>query len=426
MAKATRQRSNKMRAQNPVVEEQLKAAGRLKKLTNLLSRPMADYYLLLGCAAMLIAIGQMMVLSSSSVWSSVYKGNSYHFFVRQLIFLVIAIPIAWLLSRMKLIHFQLLSWISLIVSIVLLMLIFTPLGREEFGNRSWLSLGPIGSIQPSEFAKFSLVIWAASVFANRRRTLDRPAQLLFPFLAGYGVVLLLVLAQHDLGTAVIIFVIMLAMLWFVGSPPVVLLSIGVTALAGIAVLIIFDPQRMKRFTSFLGHGTDGSDQPLNAIYGLASGGWWGLGPGRSLQKWGGLYNGAQTDYVFAVLGEELGLFGSLIVIGLFAVLGYAGMRIALRSTEPFFRYAATGVTAWICLQAVLNIAVVMKLLPVFGVPLPFMSQGGSALVSNIAAIGLLLAAARNEPAAVEFLKARTVKQPKLISVVDTGKGGRKR
>ena len=423
---ASVRRSTNMRAQNPVIEERLRANNRLKRLTNRLNDPMADYYMLMVVAGLLIAIGQVMVLSASTVWSSVNYGNPYHFFVRQLVFLILALPVAWVLSRLKMVHYHALSWISLSVSIFLLVLVFTPLGHAEYGNRSWLRLGALGSIQPSEFAKFSLVMWAASIFANRRQTLDEPKRLLFPLLLGYGVVLGLVLAQHDLGTAVIIFIIMFATLWFVGAPPLILLSLGGAAAVGVGALILFDSERVKRFTSFLGNSTDGSDQPLNAIYGLASGGWWGLGPGRSLQKWGGLYNGAQTDYVFAVLGEELGLMGSMIVIGLFALLGYVGMRIALRSAQPFFRYAAAGITAWICLQAVLNIAVVMRLLPVFGVPLPFLSQGGSALISNVAGIGVLLAAARNEPAAIEFRKAKTAKHPKLISVVDTGKGGRKR
>lgn len=407
-------------------EARLKAVDKDEPLTGiraLIAQPRFDYSLVMVTTALLVGIGCLMVLSSSSVWSSVHTGDTYYFIVRQLMFLVIGLPAAFVLSRLNAETLKIVGWLSIIGTTFLLLLVFTPLGEENYGNRSWLRIGPIG-LQPSELAKFALVVWAAAVFSNRKRTLDQTRRLLVPVLPGFLVILLLVLAQRDLGTALIIGVIMFAVLWFVGTPLRILAGLAALGGAGVATLIATNPERMKRIFSFLGHSdvVGASDQPLNAIYALASGGWWGVGLGGSRQKWGGLYNGAQTDYVFAVLGEELGLFGTLTVICLFAGLIYGGCRIALRSTDPFFRYAAASITAWIGLQAVLNIAVVMRLLPVFGVPLPFLSQGGSALVANLLAVGVLLAAARNEPAMVAELAAKkkpSAARPRLTSVVDT-------
>ena len=215
--------------------------------------------------------------------------------------------------------------------------------------------------------------------------------------------------------------IIFAMLFFVGAPMRVLLALAVPAIGLVTVLIVTSPHRLERVLGFLnGQGTS-SDQPLNAIYALASGGWWGVGLGASRQKWGGLYNGALTDYVFAVLGEEMGLLGTLAVIGLFMVLGYAGFRVALRCTRPFPRLAAAGMTAWIMIQAIVNIGVAMKMFPVMGVPLPFISYGGSALLANLIAVGVLLACARCEPAAELALRDKGKAKRRVTSVVDTGR-----
>ena len=391
-----------------------------------LAHPLADYYLMLAATALLVSVGVLMVLSASSVWSSMnYDGDSYYYLVRQLIFLSVGLPAAWWLSRRHASVLQVLGWLGMIGSIVLLALVFTPLGIDMYGNRAWLYIEGLGTIQPSEFAKASLILWSASVLANRTKTLSDPRRLLFPFLLGFGIVLGLVLLQRDLGTALIIGVIMFAMLWFVGAPARILLALGGLALGAFGVLIATNPERMGRIFSFLGHSESTSDQPMNAIYALASGGWWGLGPGASRQKWGGLYNGAQTDYVFAVLGEEFGLFGTLTVLSLFFVLGFTGLRIAARSSNKFLGYAAAGMTAWLLFQAMVNILVVMRMLPVLGVPLPFLSQGGSALLANLIAVGVLLSAARQEPEAAKLLASKPRnRQPRLTSVLDAPRPAR--
>ena len=389
-------------------------------LARALSHPLADYYLVLATTTLLVGLGVLMVLSASSVWSSVTnQGDAYYYLVRQVAFLCVGVPTAWWLSRRQPTVLMALGWIGMVVSIVLLVLVFTPLGIESYGNRAWLSVGVLGTVQPSEFAKASLVLWTAAVLANRTRTLGDPKRLLFPSLLGFAVIEGLVLLQHDVGTALIIALIMFGMFWFVGAPLRVLLALGGVAVVGVGALVATDPERMTRIFAFLDPTAAASDQPMNAIYALASGGWWGLGLGASRQKWGGLYNGAQTDYVFAVLGEEMGLIGSLFVLLLFFVLGFAGLRIAARSTSKFLSYTAAGMTAWIICQAAINIFVVMRMLPVVGVPLPFLSQGGSALLANLVAVGVLLSAARQEPGAARLLASgRRPRQPRLTSVID--------
>lgn len=390
-------------------------------LVRLLGHPLSDYYLVLASASLLVGLGVLMVLSSSSVWSSVAnQGDAYYYLVRQVAFLCAGVPVAFWLSRRHHTVLSVLGWVGMIFSFVLLVLVFTPLGVESFGNRAWLSVGVLGTIQPSEFAKASLVLWSATVLANRMKTLGDPKRLLFPFLIGFGVILGLVLLQHDVGTAVVIGAIMFAMLWFVGAPLRVLAVLAALGAVGVVGLVVTDAERMSRIFSFVDASTATSDQPMNAIYALASGGWWGLGLGASRQKWGGLYNGAQTDYVFAVLGEEMGLVGTLVVLVLFFALGFAGLRIAARSTNKFLSYSAAGMTAWIVIQAMINIFVVLRLLPVVGVPLPFLSQGGSALLANLIAIGVLLSAARQEPAAAKLIAAgHGALQPRLTSVIDS-------
>ena len=386
-----------------------------------LAQPLASYYLILASTLLLLFLGVLMVLSSSSVFARANTGDSYYYLVRQSVFLLIGLPSAWWLSRRSEKFLKIVSWLGIIAAIAMLALIFVPgLGVERFGNRAWLNLGFV-EIQPSELAKAALVLWSAAVLANKRKTLDRPMSLLIPMLPVQLIVLGLVVSQKDLGTAVIVAGIIFAMLFFVGAPMRVLLALAVPAIGLVTVLIVTSPHRLERVLGLLnGQGTS-SDQPLNAIYALASGGWWGVGLGASRQKWGGLYNGALTDYVFAVLGEEMGLLGTLAVIGLFMVLGYAGFRVALRCTRPFPRLAAAGMTAWIMIQAIVNIGVAMKMFPVMGVPLPFISYGGSALLANLIAVGVLLACARCEPAAELALRDKGKAKRRVTSVVDTGR-----
>ncbi|MEL4504127.1 putative lipid II flippase FtsW [Luteococcus sp. H138] len=387
---------------------------------------MASWYLVLVSSVLLLGLGALMVLSSSSVYSSaMYQGNPYYFAKRQLLFLVMGLPIAWWLSRQQEGRLKQLGWVGFIGSLVLLLAIFVPgLGSDAGkGNNAWLRLGPI-TIQPSEFAKLGLVMWSAALVSAKQKVLHRPKELV-PLLIGFGLVEVLVLAQKDLGTALVIGAIIFAILFVIGIPIRLLGALLCVGLLVVAGMVVTSPNRMTRILAFLpGFDDDptASAQPMAAIYALASGGWWGRGLGGSRQKWGNLNDGAQNDFVFAVIGEELGLMGTLTVLALFAVLGYAGLRIAMRADSIFIRVLAAGTTCWIMFQALVNMGVAMKLLPVVGVPLPFISYGGSALMANLFAVAILLACARQEPAA---RKARARKaggpRPKVTTVVDGGR-----
>ncbi len=402
------------------------AVGRARAGTvgTMLASPMASYYLVLGSVLPLLLLGQLMALSSSSVYAISQGLGAYYYSIRQVIFLLAAVPLAWWLSRRSEKVLKQLAWPAWFGGVVLLIGLFVPgIGLEIKGNRAWLNVAGLATVQPAEFAKLALVLWAAAVLSAKQKLLDQPKHLLFPLLVGFLIPIGLILAGGDLGTGMVVGALMVGVLWVVGAPFRVLVGLLTLAAAAVGAMVVTSPNRMARIANFLS-GTDPgnvnmSQQPLSAVYALATGGWFGVGLGASRQKWGGLYDGAQNDYVFAVLGEELGLMGSISVIVLFAVLGYAGLRIAWRSDTIFTRVLAGGITVWFMFQALLNISVAMNLAPVVGVPLPFVSVGGSALMANLLGAGLLLACARQEPAARRVLDhAAGKRKPRITRVVE--------
>ncbi len=385
--------------------------------------PMADHHLIIFATVILTAIGEMMVLSSSSVIALVQGESPYYYMTRQIIFLVVGLLLMIPTSRMKPETLRKLAALAWAASMIGLVLVQTPLGYETNGNRNWIRIGGLLTIQPSEFAKLALVLWAAALFHNKRRRLKEPAQLLLPFIPGALAMLALVLAGRDLGTGLIFGAMIFSLLFFVGTSLRILVPSLLAAIGVVLVLVMGSENRMARFMAFFDPqaNPDLASQPLSALYALASGGWWGLGLGAGKQKWGGLKDGAHTDFVFAVLGEELGLFGVLLVIGLFALLMRSGFQVALKSDKLFNRIAASGVTAWFLLQTIVNIMVVMNLLPVLGVPLPFISSGGSALMANLLAVAVLLACARDTPDARAYLEnRRRGAGPRMTSVLAAG------
>lgn len=387
----------------------------------LLAQPMTSYYLVLVPVALLTALGALMALSSSSVYAQSQGLPPYYYAVRQVLFLVVGIPAAAWLSYRSPRTLALLGHVGMVAAFVFLALMFVPgVGIETKGNRAWIELGPL-TMQPAEFAKVALVLWSAAVLADRQRRLDEPRQLLFPLSVGFALILGAVLLGGDLGTAMVICGIFFAVLWVAGAHLLLIGGLGALGAAAVGLLVSLNENRMTRIMLFLSPRPDDpsvSQQPLSAIYALATGGWFGVGLGASRQKWGNLADAAQNDYVFAVLGEELGLVGTLTVIMLFTVLGYAGTRISQRVNDPFLRIAAGTATGWLMLQALLNIGVAMKVFPVVGVTLPFISVGGSALMSNLLAAGILLACARNEPAARRLVEAsKGIPRPRVTTVV---------
>lgn len=385
----------------------------------LAASPMAPFYFVIGSVTILVGLGSLMVLSSSSVLAQSRYGDPYYFASRQAFFLAAGLVFAAVLSRVRPTLLRRTGWLAWGLAVILLILVQTPLGRSFYGNRNWLVLGPI-QFQPSEFAKLALIVWCGAVFHNKRGRLHEPAQLAIPLIPLGGLILALVLAGRDLGTGLIIGLIIVLIMWFIGTSLRVLVPLGAAALGLMLLLVYGSGNRMSRIAVFLdpASNTDLASQPTAALYALASGGWWGLGLGAGKQKWGGLKDGAHTDYIFAVIGEELGLFGVLLVVFLFALLGWAGLEIAMRSDKMFNRVVAAGITGWFLVQAIINIFVVLHLLPVLGVPLPFLSYGGTALMANLMATGVLLAIARDTPAARAYLASRKKKaRPRLTSVM---------
>jgi cell division protein FtsW len=369
-----------------------------------LAHPKASYYLVLVPVLLLTGLGLVMVLSASGVDAYTrYDGDAFYYFIRQGIFAVIGLVCMAVMSRLRRGGIQVAGWGLLMGGMVLQLLVLVGHGWEKNGNTNWLDLGAgLPRVQPSELLKFALVCWAACVFANKVKVLGEPRHVVVPFVPVSAVLILMIALCNDLGTAVVVGGIMLAILLVVGAHWKIIASISAVAVVGAATLIAVSPNRMGRIFGFADQTSDtlgANHQPIKAEFAMASGGWWGTGLGSSKQKWGGLVE-AHTDYMLAIIGEELGLVCILAVLALFLVLGYAGFRIAMRNTEPLYRFLAAGVTCWLMIEALANILVVLRMLPVFGVPLPFLSYGGSALISNMLGIGVLLACAKQEPGAL--------------------------
>ena len=363
---------------------------------SLLQRPATPYYLVLGASTLLLVLGLVMVFSASSVVAFAFLGSSMAIVSKQALWVVIGLPLMWCASRLPVRAWRMVAYPSLVGSLALLMLVVVA-GTSVHGNRNWLDFGGPFRLQPSEFAKLGLVLWSADLLARKDKLIGQWKHLLVPILPVGGLVLALVLLGGDLGTAIIIAAILAALLWFAGAPLRLYFASAVPALLVVAYMVNTRSARMSRITVWLHPSqADPLNNGLQALHGkfaLASGGWWGVGLGGSKEKWGALPE-AHTDFIFAIIGEELGLLGTLAVLGLFGVIGYAGLRIAIDATVPFVRYAAAGVTSWILVQALINIGAVLGLLPITGVPLPLVSYGGSALLPTMLGIGMLLSFAR--------------------------------
>ncbi len=371
-----------------------------------LARPLTTYYLLMGAAALLLTIGLVMVLSASSVFSYRATGDSYTIVRRQLIWVVVGLPAAYVASRVSHRWVRRLAYPAFSVSLILL-LMTAFMGVERNGNTNWLALGPL-VIQPSEIAKLSLVLWAAHIYANKERRLGSLHQIMVPVVPGMMLATGLVIVGRDLGTALVLFGILIGMLWVVGAPARLFLASTFVVGAIAAAFALTDQERFSRITTFLDPFQDFQGTGWQAGHGLlamSSGGIFGQGIGASQQKWGTLPE-AHTDFIFAVLGEELGLVGTVLVIALFLVISYSALRIARHTTDPFVRYATFGIVVWLIGQMIINIGMVLALLPVIGIPLPLVSYGGSSLLPTLAALGLLVGFARREPEAARALAQR--------------------
>ncbi|MFG3658890.1 putative lipid II flippase FtsW [Streptomyces sp. NPDC047706] len=374
-------------------------------------RPLTAYYLILGGSLLITVLGLVMVYSASQITALQMSLGGSYFFRKQMLAAVIGAVLLYVASRMPVKLHRALAYPIIAGAVFLMALVQVPgIGVAVNGNQNWIALGGSFQLQPSEFGKLALVLWGADLLARKqdKNLLAQWKHMLVPLVPVAFMLLGLIMLGGDMGTAIILTAILFGLLWLAGAPT--RLFVGVLAVAAVlgTILIQSSANRLDRFRCIgaTEMGPDGSCwQAVHGIYALASGGLFGSGLGASVEKWGQLPE-AHTDFIFAVTGEELGLAGTLSVLALFAALGYAGIRVAGGSEDPFVRYAAGGVTTWITAQAVINIGAVLGLLPIAGVPLPLFSYGGSALLPTMFAIGLLIAFARDEPAARAALAMR--------------------
>jgi cell division protein FtsW len=352
----------------------------------------APYVLLLVVVGLLSIIGLMMVLSASSVQALRDHGSSWYFFNRQLLWVAMGTAAMAFAARTD--YRILRRWgpLILVASVVMMILVLVPgVGITVGGSSRWLGAGPF-RVQPSELAKLGLLIFSADLLTRRGDRISESRLTVRPVLLTFGFVAFLLLLQPDLGTTLVTGSIVMAVLFVAGTPLGSIVKLGVGAVVGTLVLAKIEPYRWRRMTSFLDPWADAGNTGYQAAQGqvaLASGGLTGLGLGASRAKWGFL-PAAHTDFIFAIIGEELGLVGAVAVVALFGAVMVLGVRAALRAPDRFGMLMAAGATAWIIGQAVINIGAVIGILPITGVPLPFVSSGGSSLVIVMAITGVLL------------------------------------
>lgn len=399
------------------------AAPRSRSLLGQWNSAVTSYYLLVGASLLLLVLGLVMVLSSSSVESLAGGDSPYAVFFSQAQYALIGLPLMWLASRLPRRFYQAAAWPLLIAGLFTQLLVYTPLGRGQGGNQGWVYIGGFSG-QPSEALKLALIIWLGVVLTRKRPLLDDWKHAAIPAVPVAGGAIGMVLIGHDLGTAIIMLLLVAGALFVAGVPMRIFAGAGLGAALGVAALTVGSDNRNSRISDWLSGECDptaGCYQTMHGIQALASGGWAGLGLGQSREKWSYLPE-AHNDFIFAIIGEELGLIGTLLVLALFGLLAFAMFRVIARHPDPFAQIVTGGAAAWIIGQALVNMGVVVGLLPVIGVPLPLVSAGGSALITTLVAIGVVISFARTEPGAVEALAARPSVVRRSLAVIGRTRG----
>lgn len=371
-------------------------------------RPLSSFHLVLAAGGALLLIGLIMVFSATSVDSLQEQGSVYASFTNQVVFATVGLAAFAVAVRMRPTMLRRMALPAMLIAVVLLVLVLIPgVGMEYNQARRWFEIGPL-SMQPSELAKLAFVLWGADLLVRKRKLIDQWRHLLVPLVPAGLLLAALVLLQPNLGTAIVFLLILFSLLWSVGAPARLFVTMGFAVVAVVTVIIYAEPYRAARLTGFLDPFADPDGatlQAANGLYALATGGWWGVGLGNSRMKWG-LLPEQDSDFIFAIIGEELGFAGCLLVLALYGLLAYAGIRIARRTSDQFIRLAAAAITVWLIGQALINAGYVVGLLPITGLPLPLISSGGTSLILTMFAVGVLASFARHEPAAVAYLKRR--------------------
>ena len=385
----------------------------MHKYSRFFARPELPYYLIIWSTLFLCALGLTMVLSASTVTSLSESGNTYSIFIKQFFFLIIGGFGFYWSHRVRGLIWPKIARYSLSISIIILLLPFIPnLGKNINGNRNWIEIAGF-TLQPSEFAKFGLILWCA---LQLRKIGDAPSKLknFLRLLPGLFVIEILILFGNDLGTALLVLIIFVGVLFISGAPLKLFAAIGVFGVVIGSAFVLSSNYRMGRFAALFDPFDEryykfAGWQPAHSIMGLASGGLWGSGLGASKQKWANLAE-AHTDFIFSVIGEELGLLGTLLVLALYAALIYSILRVALKTKDDFSRYVTAGVACWLIAQITINVGSATSLVPVIGVTLPLISYGGSSLLANLIAIGYVLGVARRTPEIADGIKASRLRK----------------
>lgn len=390
-----------------------------------LESPTTTYYLLIIALTVLVTFGLIMVMSASAVVSLAATQSAYSVFRNQLIYAALGVVVVLVAMRLPPHVWKRLALPVMGVAIASQALVFSPVGVCVQGNCNWIEVAGFRA-QPSEVVKLALALLGAAVLTKKRHLLGQFRHVLVPYIVPFVVVSVgLVLYGEDLGTVLILGAIVGAVLWTAGVRARYFAFAGGLFAAMAAAMVVYSPNRLGRLDVWLGRDTDpfgSARQTIHGRYALADGGWIGVGLGRSREKWQWLPE-PHNDFIFAIIGEELGLVGTLLVVGLFVMLGWGLLRVSLRAKDPLMRITSMAVFMWVIGQAAVNISVVIQLLPVIGVPLPYVSYGGSALVANLIAAGLILAFARQEPGAADALAWRRGRR-RPLPILARRSGGR--
>ncbi|OMC25834.1 putative lipid II flippase FtsW [Mycobacterium colombiense] len=410
-AKAEKDAKAEKKADKPQKAKNDKAAtgegGSHSRFGAWLGRPMTSFHLVIAVAGLLTTLGLIMVLSASGVRSYDADGSAWVIFGKQVLWTVIGLVACYASLRMSVRFIRRVAFTGYVVTVILLVLVLVPgIGNLANGSRKWFVVAGF-SMQPSELAKIAFAIWGAHMLAARRLERASLRELLIPLVPAAVIALALIVAQPDLGQTVSLGIILLALLWYAGLP----LRVFVTSLLAVfvagAILAMSAGYRSDRVRSWINPENDPQDtgyQARQAKFALAHGGIFGDGLGQGVAKWNYLPN-AHNDFIFAIIGEELGFIGAFALLVLFGLFAYTGMRIARRSADPFLRLLTATTTMWVLGQAFINIGYVIGILPVTGIQLPLISAGGTSTAATLFMIGIMANAARHEPEAVAALRA---------------------
>lgn len=372
-----------------------------------LGRPMTSFHLIIAVAALLVMLGLTMVLSASGVYSYDTDGSPWIVFAKQVLWTLVGLLAFYVALRMPIHLMRRLAFSGFAITVVMLVLVLVPgIGKISNGSRGWFVVAGF-SMQPSELAKIAFLIWGAHLLATRRMEHASLREMLVPLVPAAVIALALIVAQPDLGQTVSLGIILLGLLWYAGLPLRVFISSLLAVVASAAVLAMAEGYRSERVQSWLNPAADAQGsgyQARQARFALANGGYFGDGLGQGSAKWNYLPN-AHNDFIFAIIGEELGFVGAAGLLCLFGLFAYTGMRIARRSADPFLRLLTATATLWVMGQVFINVGYVVGLLPVTGLQLPLISAGGTSTATTLLMVGIMANAARHEPEAVAALRA---------------------